>query len=679
MHLSLWYSFTLFVIFAFSLGRSLTNANEEKKVYIVYMGGLPLDPNYSPNAHHLSMLQRVVGSSYIEKSLIRSYNRSFNGFAARLTEREAVKLSRDETVISIFPSKTYHLLTTRSWDFMSFPQNVHRNLNGEGDIIIGMLDSGIWPENPSFNDHGFGPIPTKWKGQCKGGDDFKCNKKIIGARTYNKTSCRDSIGHGSHTASIAAGNIVQNASFYGIAGGVARGGAPSARIAVYKVCSESGCDVEQIMAGFDDAIADGVDILSISFGPSAPLELHEDVVAIGSFHAEEKGILSVQAAGNTRFQVAGITSNAPWLFSVAASTIDRRLYTDIVFGNGTILKGRSINSFKLNGTQFPVVYGAEASSKCDLRDAQICSYGCIDPKLVKGKIILCQSIFAEKTSYIAGAIGFIAPVDFSESYVSPIVSTFLTDEQFEFAESYYSSTKTPTMNMLKTVDQRDLAAPLVAEFSSRGPNSQILDILKPDIIAPGVEILAGYSPYSPPSGVPNYDYGHNEFSYGAGHLNPVKAANPGIVYKTTKEEYHNLLCSMNISSDTATKMSGFNISCDDYQRGFKPKDLNYPSMASPIESGHGKFQVQFKRRATNVGVAMSMYYAKLSCYQSPCNATVAPEKLEFKALNEEIPFVVTVSGENLESVLSASLEWNDGTQVARSPIVVFNPKIMASA
>ncbi|XLS62987.1 hypothetical protein HN51_017215, partial [Arachis hypogaea] len=110
----------------------------------------------------------------------------------------------------------------------------------------------------SFNDHGFGPIPKKWKGACKGGKNFRCNNKIISARYYVKDqpSARDIVGHGSHTASIAAGNKVVGASFYGIAEGVARGGVPSARIAAYSVCSEQGCTDDAILAAFDDAIAD---------------------------------------------------------------------------------------------------------------------------------------------------------------------------------------------------------------------------------------------------------------------------------------------------------------------------------------------------------------------------------------------------------------------------------------
>lgn len=77
-------------------------------------------------------------------------------------------------------------------------------------------------------------------------------------------SPRDSYGHGIHTASMVAGAFVDEASFYGLAAGTTRGGFPSARLAIYKVCWSSGCSDLNMMAAFDDAIADGVDIISVS-------------------------------------------------------------------------------------------------------------------------------------------------------------------------------------------------------------------------------------------------------------------------------------------------------------------------------------------------------------------------------------------------------------------------------
>lgn len=166
--------------------------------------------------------------------------------------------------------------------------------------------------------------------------------KIIGARYYKSdgsfseediVSPRDSNGHGTHTASTAAGNLVTMASLYGLAMGTARGGVPSARIAVYKVCWSDGCSDADILAAFDDAIADGVDIISLSLGSRFPRRYFNDSIAIGAFHAMEKGILTSASAGNAGPNPATITKVAPWLLSVAASTIDRKFFTKLQLGN----------------------------------------------------------------------------------------------------------------------------------------------------------------------------------------------------------------------------------------------------------------------------------------------------------------------------------------------------------
>ncbi|KAG8635858.1 hypothetical protein MANES_16G066801v8 [Manihot esculenta] len=128
------------------------------------------------------MLQEVVGSRASD-ILLHSYHRSFNGFVAKLTEEEKQKLAAMEGVVSMFPSQKKKLHTTRSWTFMGFHQNVTRSTK-ESDIIIGVLDIGIWPESESFNDEGFGPPPAKWKGTCQTSSNFTCNNKIIGARYY---------------------------------------------------------------------------------------------------------------------------------------------------------------------------------------------------------------------------------------------------------------------------------------------------------------------------------------------------------------------------------------------------------------------------------------------------------------------------------------------------------------
>ncbi|RVW56646.1 Subtilisin-like protease SBT4.11 [Vitis vinifera] len=145
------------------------------QVYIVYLGSLP-QGEFSPLSQHLDILEDVLEGSSSRDSLVRSYKRSFNGFAAKLTEKEREKLCNKDGVVSIFPSNLLQLQTTRSWDFMGLSETIERKPAVESDVIVGVIDTGIWPESPSFSDEGFGPPPKKWKGVCSGGKNFTCNK-----------------------------------------------------------------------------------------------------------------------------------------------------------------------------------------------------------------------------------------------------------------------------------------------------------------------------------------------------------------------------------------------------------------------------------------------------------------------------------------------------------------------
>ncbi|KAH9606400.1 hypothetical protein KSS87_004622, partial [Heliosperma pusillum] len=494
--------------------------------------------------------------------------------------------SSSKEVVSIFPSRTLQLHTTRSWDFLGFPEPTPERLTAESDIIIGVIDAGIWPESPSFNDDGLSPVPKKWKGVCQGGQNFTCNKKIIGARVYAGNTARDYKGHGTHSASIAAGRKVEGASFYGIANGTARGGVPSARIAVYKAC-EDGCADTDILAAFDDAVADGVDLISISIGGSAA-NFTRDTISIGALYAMTKGVLTVQSAGNDGLTEVTTGSVAPWILSVAASTIDRRIVANITLGNGKTLTvrilGYSVNTFKLKGDKYPLVFGKDMTSACkdvDGHPEKLCTTKCIDRNLVKGKILVCHDSDPYETALMYGAVGALAVTSIDNLSVTvPFPAAAVSNDEFQALQSYYFSTKSPEGYIFKSETVTSTNAPVVVSFSSRGPNMIAPDILKPDITAPGVDILAAYSPeasvsgagedkrsvdYSVVSGTsvacphvaavaayvksvhpdwspaairsalmttatpmsPSKNRG-NEFDHGSGHLNPINATNPGL-------------------------------------------------------------------------------------------------------------------------------------------------------
>ncbi|KAH9606405.1 hypothetical protein KSS87_004627 [Heliosperma pusillum] len=663
--------------------------NDDTKDYIVYLGSI--SNQYSVSSQHISILEQVVNGRSAKDTIIRSYKRSFNGFAAKLTAKEAENLKGAKEVVSVFPSRTLQLHTTRSWDFLGVSEPTPERLNAESDIIIGVIDSGIWPESPSFNDDGLSPVPKKWKGGCHGGTNFTCNKKIIGARGYTE-DVRDTEGHGTHTASTAAGRKVEGASFYGIANGTARGGVPSARIAVYKACGVGGCQGEDVLAAFDDAIADGVDMITISLGGS-PVDFYEDTIAIGAFHAMSKGVLTVQSAGNEGDEKASIASLAPWLFSVAARD------------------------------KFPLLYGKGTTTVCEEADAKRCLESCLDKRLVRGKILVCDDSTASAGVFRAGALGSLAVTRLDNvSFIFPFPAATLNPSDFEALKSYLNSTKSPMGNILKSEATNDTNAPFVPKFSSRGPNSIASDILKPDISAPGVDILAAYSPeasvsspedkrsvkYSVLSGTsmacphvagaaaylksvhPDWSPAaiksalmttavpmspsknpDAEFAYGSGHLNPVNATNPGLVYDATVNDYIKFLCKSGYEPANIALITGNkSISCPE-EIDPSPKDVNYPSMAALVDADK-PFNVKFSRTVTNVGNSSSTYKAKVIS-GSNIQVRVKPDTLTFKSLKESYSFDVVVTGKGFpySSLATASLVWSDGIHTVRSPIVVY--------
>ncbi|KAK9157162.1 hypothetical protein Scep_003736 [Stephania cephalantha] len=582
-----------------------------------------------------------------------------------------------EGIVSVFPSVTLKPQTTRSWDFMGFGEHVDRVPTVESDVIIGFIDSGIWPESESFSDKGFGPPPKKWKGVCNGGANFTCNRydnivalyyrKIIGARYYPKpdsaevNSTRDTAGHGTHTASTAAGNQVNHVSLFdGLAEGNARGAVPLSRIAVYKACWAAGCASHQILSAFDDAISDGADIISISLGYNSPLEYSQDVIAIGAFHAMQHGILTSNSAGNLGYTTFSVVSNAPWMISVAATTTDRKFIDKVILGDNTTLMGNvTINGFDLKGKMFPLITGYQA---------------------------------------------------------------------FNLTRCPIKTNRNSTATITKSVTVRDPSnAPTVISFSSRGPNSITPDILKPDISAPGVEIFAAWSPVSSPSQFPDEtrivkynivsgtsmacphvsgaaayvksfhpDWSPSaiksalmttaspmpatrnpdrEFAYGAGHLNPLKAVQPGLVYEAFEDDYIKMLCSIGYTSDMIKLMVG-NTSTTSCPPNYKGTvwDLNYPSMAMVLKEAQGK-EATFTRTVTNVGLPNSTYKATIT-FPSQLTITVNPDVLFFKSLNEKQSFVVKVCARpSSQNVVSTSVVWSDGIHNVRSPIVAYYANI----
>ncbi|KAK1571130.1 hypothetical protein Q3G72_012244 [Acer saccharum] len=494
------------LLLTFSLFISQIASQDNRQAYIVYMGSKP-EGQLSTSALHMSMLRQVAGRNFGPESLLYHYGKSFDGFVVKLTEEEAKKMAGMSGVVSVFPNRKLKLHTTRSWDFMGFSQKVERATT-ESDVIIGVIDTGIWPESESFNDTGFGPPPTKWRGTCKVSANFTCNNKIIGAKYYRSDgrfgpddipSPRDSNGHGTHTASTAAGNLVSMTSLYSFGQGTARGGVPSSRIAVYKVCWSDGCWEADTLAAFDDAIADGVDIISISIGHRHPLDYFNDSKAIGSFHAMRNGILTSFSAGNEGPKSYTISNIAPWFLSVAASTIDRNFSTKVQLGNNIFYEGISINTVDLTNTKYPLIYGGDAPNVTggfSNNLSRFCNEDSLDRNLVKGKIVLCDRLVSGKGPFYAGAVGTVIQDTVRRDYARnfPLPTSYVNEADGRQILTYIKSNSNTSATIFKSTQGNDTKAPYVVSFSSRGPNPITLDILKPDITAPGVNILAAWTP-----------------------------------------------------------------------------------------------------------------------------------------------------------------------------------------
>uniref|UniRef100_A0A0D9V6P2 Peptidase S8/S53 domain-containing protein n=1 Tax=Leersia perrieri TaxID=77586 RepID=A0A0D9V6P2_9ORYZ len=551
-------------------------------------------------ASHHDTLSSVLGSKEESlSSIIYNYKHGFSGFAAMLTEEQAEQLAELPEVISVQRSRRYKTTTTRSWDFLGLdyqnPSELLRRSKYGEDIIIGIVDTGIWPESRSFSDQDYGPVPARWKGVCQVGEGWgsnNCSRKIIGARFYHAgvdeedlridyLSPRDVNGHGTHTASTAAGSVVEAVSFHGLAAGTARGGAPRARIAVYKSVwgrARAGAgNSATVLAAIDDAIHDGVDVLSLSLGT---LEN-----SFGALHAVQKGITVLYAAANFGPAPQLVRNTAPWVITVAASKIDRSFPTVITLGDKRQIVGQSM------------YYEGNNSSGSSFRllvDGGLCTKDYLNGTDVKGKIVLCISLeisplvlfqVALKTVLSAGASGLI----FAQ-YTTDLLgittacngtACVLVDvDTANLISSYIRDASSPVAKIepTRTITGERVLAPKVAAFSSRGPSIDYPDIIKPDIAAPGSNILAAmkdqyqlgtgtsmatphvagivallkalhpdWSPAAVKSaiittasvtdkrGIPILAEGMprkiaDPFDYGGGNIDPNSAADPGLIY-----------------------------------------------------------------------------------------------------------------------------------------------------
>ncbi|KAG9444010.1 hypothetical protein H6P81_015350 [Aristolochia fimbriata] len=522
-------------------------ALEQPKTYII-----SLDPSHKPSpfstheSWHQAILDSFTSSSISSSTtsltskragkLIYSYNQAFHGFSARLTPSELKTIEKSLAHRATFDESNGKVLTTRSPQFLglNFNSGVWPDASFGREVIIGILDTGVWPESKSFNDAKYNPtLPSRWRGECEAGESFNksmCNLKLIGARSFSKgfkaefktkiskqrdyDSPRDYCGHGTHTASTAAGTFVENANYFGYASGTAEGIAPFARLAIYKVAwynaatSEEDAIASDVLAGIDKAIVDGVDIISISLAfDNKPY--YDDPLAIGALRAVNKGIFVVCASGNNGLPKS-THNGAPWITTVGAGTIDRSISAELTLGHNDLkLKGTSYyprSSFHISN--LPLFYARNNGKRTE------CYPSSISPEKGHGKVILCDLMnlvnnrtdFVERIKevnrtgaraaiFLMNAAGpMLEPTDFR----LPIVVISSKKD----AHRVLNYTTKETKLMVKELkfgftDEGIKPAPKVAHFSSRGPDPISPTILKPDILGPGRDILAAWVPNRP--------------------------------------------------------------------------------------------------------------------------------------------------------------------------------------
>ncbi len=701
---------------------------------------------------HLADRHDAVLARVPRAKKVYDYTYTFNGFAARLTGRDAAMLARTPGVVRLTKNQLVHADTISTPDFLGltgangvwqqrFGGAAHA---GEG-VIVGEVDSGFWPENPSF-----GPLPeprpdayvigSKWHGTCDQGAEtdptrnVTCNNKVIGARWYNSGvnaipeefhSPRDWGGHGSHTASTAAGNNGVPVTINGQSIGSASGMAPAARLAIYKVCwstdyaGGNSCGTTDSVAAIDQAVADGVDVINYSISGARTTNL--DPVEVAFFNAAAAGVFVSVSAGNNgdSVGVSSVAHNAPWETTVAASTHDRAFQSSVTLGNGTTATGAG------NGAAVPSspLIASENAGKAGADPAQVllCFSGTLDPAKVTGKIVTCQrgnnartdkSLAVQQAGGVGAVIYNVAGGAADTAADFHFVPTVHLDAAAGAPVHAYALTAGATASL--AAGQRiSVQAPVMGSFSSYGPAlAGGGDLLKPDITAPGVDIIAavappgngghmwdsfqgtsmstphisglaalilstfpGWSPTAVKSAImttASQTDNHGAaiarqgmpgpatpLDYGAGHVVPSRIFDPGLVYESGAVDWIRFLCGSRDlpATDGNCQAAG----------SIDPSDLNYPSISIGDLAG----AQTITRTVRNVGKKNGNYKVAV---QVPAGFTVQVSPTHFVVKpGKTATYTVKISRTTAAfgTYGFGSLTWSDNKgHAVRSPIAV---------
>jgi subtilisin family serine protease len=712
---------------------------------------------YLKTAHNKAL--KAVGVS--ESAKLHDYTVALNGFAVPLTKAQAAGLAKQPGVVAVRPDEMRFKTTDSTPVFLGLTDPAgpwDKYYNGEG-VVVGVIDSGIWPEHPSFADDGTYPTPPVTIGECDFGNTdhnpndapFTCNNKLIGARQIMDTyrfyigadpdeydSARDDDGHGTHTASTATGNNGVEASIFGIPRGTVSGIAPRAHVVAYKGLGKLGGFGSDLAAAIDQAVLDGVDVINYSVGGGASLTGADDLAFL---FAADAGVFVATSAGNSGPGpgTIGGPASVPWLTAVGASTHDRTFISDIT------LSGPGEPPTGIWGAS--VTPGIENFNLVDAEGVAGDASGlCLNPfppgTFQANDAVLCNqyNLGVARTQRVAnvaagggGAVIFhnSAAVNVMPTDNHPLPTVHLLYDVGQPLKNYLVAnpgavTVSFTQSEATFADEDSRVVPnVMASFSSRGPDAVALDIIKPDVTAPGVSILAGASPmhyetaaqgeyfqaimgtsmssphvagvfallkqansdWSPAMAksalmttayqeVMKEDYATpaDPFDFGAGHINPGGKANkgslfePGLAYNAGFYEYLGFLCDaapevFTDPADTCGFLESLGIPID-------ATDLNLPSFGNAELAG----SQTVKRTVTSVAKEKGWRTYTVSVdAPSGYTVTVSPSTIRLKS-GESATYYVTVT--NVSAPIGewrfGSLTWSEtkGRYDIYSPIAV---------
>jgi hypothetical protein len=722
--------------------------------------------NYLANQRN-AVLSRMAGVTPIH-----TYGVTFNGFAALLSPAQAAQLMTYADVLAVVPSEVRKLDTTRTTEFLGLtaPGGVYSQLDGQSrnvkgeDVIIGIIDSGIWPESPSFgekvgadgrpvgyNEPGtsvYGPPPAKWRGVCTTGEGFTaamCSNKLIGTRYYvadfnasgavrqnlEYLSPRDGAvsGHGSHTASTAGGNDKVALKTNGVTTALMSGVAPRARIAAYKVCwtgptgandPATGCYSADMLAAIDDAVADGVDVINFSISGTQLNFL--DPVEVAYLNATLAGVFVSASAGNSG-PGNEVAHMSPWLTTVGASTHDRNQGGSITLGNGVTYTGGSTN-FIAAPTANMVLSSAIPAGGQTVASANNCLANSLDSTAAAGKIVVCAigtnsaaarlAISAEVARAGGVAVVLTGTATALDAHTLPALQV-ATANATAIRDYVTAQGAAATGTVSLSINLPGVTAPVMASFSSRGPNKANANILKPDITGPGSSVIASnrptltatqrdqvaagtltptwstgslsgtsmssphvagsaallrqmYPTWSPAAiksalttantlvKLSNGTTDTNRWGYGAGHLHPNGAIVPSLVYDVGAADYGRFLCGVGLTPPAGMGGCGT-------LGATKAWDLNLSSLtaAGVVVSR------TLTRTVTNVGASTAQFVSSTSLpgwdvVVTPSTLTLAP------GAQGTFTTKLTRTTATLGAWTFGSLAWSDGTRTVTSPL-----------